>query len=187
MDSLPCRKTIRLQNYDYSQNGAYFVTICTAQRQPLFGKIISLPSNAVGAGPRPARVELSPYGEIVAQTWDDLPNHNSGLSLGPFIIMPDHIHGILILEGRAGLGPAPTAIPELVRQLKSFSARKINKISNEPKRAIWQRGYYEHVLRSQQDFDGAAQYIRGNPARWAEGSGRVLCGCPPDPLVFNPN
>ena len=167
----PCRKTIRLQSYDYSQAGAYFVTICTAQRQPLFGKIIPLPSNAVGAGPRPARVELSPYGEIVAQIWDDLPNHNSGLSLGPFIIMPDHIHGILILEGRAGLGPAPTSIPELVRQLKSFSARKINKISNEPKRAIWQRDYYEHILRNQQDCDEAAGYIAGNPVRRLEREG----------------
>ena len=102
---LPRRKTIRLQNYDYSQNGAYFVTICTAQRQPILGKLIPPTSNAVGAGPRPAQVALSPFGEIVAQTWDDLPNHNSGLSLGPFIIMPDHIPGILILEGRAGLGP----------------------------------------------------------------------------------
>ena len=168
---LPRRKTIRLQNYDYSQNGAYFVTICTAQRQPILGKLIPPTSNAVGAGPRPTRVALSPFGEIVAQTWDDLPNHNSGLSLGPFIIMPDHIHGILILEGRAGLGPAPTAIPELVRQLKSFSSRKINKISNAPKHAIWQRGYYEHILRNQQDFDEAAGYIAGNPVRRLERGG----------------
>ena len=102
---LPHRKTIRLQNYDYSQNGAYFVTICTAQRQPILGKLIPPTSNAVGAGPRPAQVALSPFGEIVAQTWDDLPNHNSGLSLGPFMIMPDHIRGIRSLEGRAGLGP----------------------------------------------------------------------------------
>ena len=146
MPPLPRRKTIRLQNYDYFQSGAYFVTICTAHRSAILGNIIPPTSHSVGAGPRPARVELSLFGEIVMQTWNDLPNHNSGLSLGPFIIMPDHIHGILILEGRAGLGPAPTAIPELVRQLKSFSSRKINRISNVPKRANWQRGYYEHIL-----------------------------------------
>ena len=69
---------------------------------------------------------------------------------------------------RAGLGPAPTAIPELVRQLKSFSSRKINRISNVPKRAIWQRGNYEHILRNQQDFDKAAVYIAENPARRLE-------------------
>ena len=72
---------------------------------------------------------------------------------------------------RAGLGPAPTAIPELVRQLKSFSSRKINKISNAPKHAIWQRGYYEHTLRNQQDFDEAAGYIAGNPVRRLEREG----------------
>ena len=110
MPPLPRRKTIRLQNYDYFQSGAYFVTICTAHRSAILGNIIPPTSHSVGAGPRPARVELSLFGEIVMQTWNDLPNHNSGLSLGPFIIMPDHIHGILILEGRAGLGPAPTAI-----------------------------------------------------------------------------
>ena len=109
MPPLPRRKTIRLQNYDYFQSGAYFVTICTAHRSAILGNIIPPTSHSVGAGPRPARVELSLFGEIVMQTWNDLPNHNSGLSLGPFIIMPDHIHGILILEGRAGLGPAPTA------------------------------------------------------------------------------
>ena len=88
--------------------------------------------------------------------------------------MPDHIHGILILDGRAGLGPAPTAIPELVRQLKSFSSRKINKISIAPKRAIWQRGYYEHILRNHQDFDEAAEYIQSNPVRRLDRE-RSLC------------
>ena len=116
MPPLPRRKTIRLQNYDYFQSGAYFVTICTAHRSAILGNIIPPTSHSVGAG----------------------------------------------------LGPAPTAIPELVRQLKSFSSRKINRISNVPKRAIWQRGYYEHILRNQQDFDKAAGYIAENPARRLE-------------------
>ena len=165
---LPRRKPLRLKNFDYSQNGAYFVTICTAQRQPLLGKIIPPTTNAVGAGPRPARAELSPYGELVAYTWNDLPNHNSGLVLGPSVIMPDHIHGILILEGRAGLGPAPTALPELIRQFKGFSSRRVNQLRGTPAAPLWQRGYYEHILRNPQDFDQAAAYILGNPARRAE-------------------
>lgn len=100
---LPRRKSIRLPAYDYAQNGAYFVTVCLKPRLPLLGRIAEAD---VGAGPRPARTLLSPLGAIVEHTWTDLPKHNPGLVLGPFVVMPDHIHGILILEGRAGLGPA---------------------------------------------------------------------------------
>lgn len=158
---LPKRKPLRLKEYDYSQTGAYFVTICTHERVPIFGHI-------VGAGPRPARTELSPLGQIVVDTWNDLPTHNPGIALGPFIVMPDHIHSIVVLDDRAGLGPAPTPLPELVRQLKSFSARRINKLRGTPGAPLWQRGYYEHVIRHQADFDVAAEYIQTNPARWLE-------------------
>ena len=107
MPPLPRRKTIRLQNYDYFQSGAYFVTICTAHRSAILGNIIPPTSHSVGAGPRPARVELSLFGEIVMQTWNDLPNHNSGLSLGPFIIMPDHIPRNPNPGGTGGSGTRP--------------------------------------------------------------------------------
>ena len=157
----PKRKNPRLDQYDYTQNGAYFVTICLKPRVPILGHL-------VGAGPRPARVELSPFGKIVMDTWFDLPNHNPGVILGPFIVMPDHIHGILILNDRAGLGPAPTALPELVRQLKSFSSRRINQLRGTPGAPLWQRGYYEHVIRNQDDFDAAAEYILTNPTRNVE-------------------
>lgn len=158
---LPKRKPLRLKEYDYSQNGAYFVTVCTQDRKPLFGHI-------VGAGPRPARTELSPLGLVIVETWNNLPRHNSGISLGPFIAMPDHIHGIVILDDRAGLGPAPTPLSEIMRQLKSFSARRINTLRGTPGAPLWQRGYYEHVIRNQDDFDAAAEYIQTNPARWLE-------------------
>ena len=157
----PNRKNPRLPKYDYSQNGAYFVTICLKPRLPILSQV-------VGAGPRPARSVLTPLGQLIADTWNDLPNHNPGISLGPFIVMPDHIHGVVILEGRAGLGPAPTPLPELMRQLKSFSARRINQFRGTPGAPLWQRGYYEHVIRSQQDLDEAAEYILGNPGRWVE-------------------
>jgi len=157
----PNRKNPRLPEYDYGQNGAYFVTICLKPRLPILSQV-------VGAGPRPARTVLSPLGQLVTDTWNDLPNHNPGISLGPFIVMPDHIHGIMILEGRAGLGPAPTPLPELMRQLKSFSARRINQFRGTPGAPLWQRGYYEHVIRDQQDLDEAAEYILGNPGRWIE-------------------
>ena len=162
---LPRRKSIRLPAYDYAQNGAYFVTVCLKPRLPLLGRIAEAD---VGAGPRPARTLLSPLGAIVEHTWTDLPKHNPGLVLGPFVVMPDHIHGILILEGRAGLGPAPTALPELMRQFKGFSARRANQLRGTPGAPFWQRGYYDHIIRNQQDFDQTAAYILGNPARWAE-------------------
>ena len=181
------RKPLRLEGFDYRSNGAYFVTVCTAMRIDILGKIAV---NAVGAGPRPARapfghacadradayVALSPAGQIVWDTWFDLPNHNGKIELGPFIVMPDHIHGIIFLsdrnaaamDPRAGLGPAPTALPEIMRQLKSFSARKVNQLLDTPGRPLWQRGYYERVLRGEDDLNAAAAYIQNNPARWAE-------------------
>ena len=162
MDDLPNRKPPRLPEFDYAQNGAYFVTVCVEGRARILGEI-------VGAGPRPARCELSPFGEIVLEVWEDLPNHTSGITLGPFVIMPDHIHAIIILDdGRAGLGPAPTALTEVVRQLKSFSARRINRLRNSSGCPLWQRGYYEHVIRSREDFRSCAEYIANNPAKWAE-------------------
>ena len=159
----PTRKALRLAEYDYSQNGANFVTVCLKPRLPLLGHL-------VGAGPRPARVELSPLGRIVEDTWLDLPNHNPGIVLGPFIVMPDHIHGILLLDDTlctetGGSGTRPYPLPELVRQLKSFSARRINLHRGTPGAPLWQRGYYEHVIRDQADLDAAADYILTNPAR----------------------
>ena len=162
---LPRRKHIRLPNYDYAQDGAYFVTVCLKPRLPLLGRIAEAD---VGAGPRPARTVLSPLGALVEQTWNDLPTPNPGLVLGPFIVMPAHVHGILILERRAGLGPAPTALPELMRQFKAFSSRRVNQLRGTPGAPLWQRGYYEHVIRNPDDFDQTAAYIQGNPARWAD-------------------
>ncbi len=143
------------------------MTVCIKPRLPLLGHI-------VGAGPRPAHTELSPLGQIVVDTWNDLPNHNPGIALGPFIVMPDHIHGIVLLDDRAGLGPAPTPLPELVRQLKSFSARKINLLRGTPGTPLWQRGYYEHVIRNQEDFYAAAEYILTNPTRRVERLGKEM-------------
>ena len=186
MDSLPCRKTIRLQNYDYSQNGAYFVTICTALKEPLFGVVCR--GDPCGRPPVPAYVEYTPLGEIACQTFAVLDSIYP-VSVPCFVVMPDHVHAIIMLERRATARVAPT----LGRVVGAYKSKVCHQWLAVCKRRgiimgeIWQRGYYEHVLRSQQDFDGAAQYIRGNPARWAEGGGRVLCGCPPDPLVCNPN
>ena len=107
---LPRRKTIRLQNYDYSQNGAYFVTICTAYKRPLFGVVRR--GDPFGRPPVPAYVELSETGRIVESYLTEIPSHYPDVYLASYVIMPDHIHMILVLTQnqpqRAGQCPAPT-------------------------------------------------------------------------------
>ena len=156
---MPDRKPTRIPGFAYD-HGAWFVTICTKDRAPLFGSI-------VGAGSKPARVELTDAGKIVEETWFDLPNHTKGVILGPFVVMPDHVHGIIQLDGqRAGLEPAPTPLTEVVRQFKTFSARKINRMRGTPGSPLWQRNYYEHGIRSEEDWRDCVNYILNNPTAW---------------------
>ena len=123
------------------------------------------------------------YGALVEQAWNDLPDHYPHLSLDQFVVMPNHIHGIVVLtDVRAGLKPAPTAIgpnpappkrhglPEIIRALKTFSARRINEIRQTPGISVWQRNYYEHVIRNEADYTRIAEYIIDNPRRWSEDS-----------------
>ena len=198
---LPHRKTIRLQNYDYSQNGAYFVTICTAHKRPLFGVVRR--GDPCGRPPVPVYAELSEIGRIVESYLTEIPSHYPDVHLASYVIMPDHIHMILVLTQnqpeRAGQCPAPTeesdlscrrggtpgppattekpvppcrrggtpgppALPKIINAFKSLTTRKAGC-------SLWQRGYYEHILRNQQDFDEAAGYIAGNPVRRLERGG----------------
>lgn len=150
---LPKRKPQRLKEYDYSQNGAYFVTICTKNRVPFFGHIVG------AAHPGGPHVELSELGQIVEHHLTAIPHVYQTAALEHYIIMPDHIHFILSLDQNGPPGcAAPTSLPKIVSALKSLCTRS----ANIP---LWQRGYYEHVIRNQQDMDAAAEYILTNPAR----------------------
>jgi REP element-mobilizing transposase RayT len=162
---LPKRKSIRLQGYDYSQEGCYFVTICTKKREPIFGSII----NGV--------MELSNSGIVVTETWLDLENHNPDIQLGEFVIMPNHVHGIIQiyepvnLELRAGRGPAPTnekrtPLSEIMRQFKTFSAKRINETRGTPSVSVWQRSYFDRIIGTEQGYENAARYICDNPMNW---------------------
>ncbi len=176
------RHSIRLKGYDYSQAGAYFVTIVTQGRVLLFGEVVN-------GEMRPNR-----YGGIVQTTWFDLPRHYPHVELGAFVIMPNHVHGIVILSdtGRGGSIPENQSIvdgvttgksflseetetrpygkrhglPEIVRAFKSFSARRINLLRRIEGVPVWQRNYYEHIIRNQQDFELTWRYIESNPAQW---------------------
>ena len=152
----PKRKRLRLQSYDYTQDGSYFVTICTRNRAPLFGRIVG------AAHPGGPYVELSELGRIVEQHLTAISSVYRAAEVEHYVIMPDHIHFILSLDQN---GPpecaAPTSLPKIISALKNLCTRS----ANAP---VWQRGYYEHVIRNQADFDAAAEYIKTNPARWLE-------------------
>jgi putative transposase len=151
-DPRPRRRSLRLPGYDYSQAGAYFITACTQNRVMLFGEVID------------DNVRLNEMGTIVQQTWDHLPTHYHGIDLDAFIVMPNHVHGIIIL---ADASARRHAIPEIVRGFKTFSARRVNERAGKSG-VLWQRGYYEHVIRNEKALDRIRAYIANNPARWAD-------------------
>jgi putative transposase len=176
------RRSIRLRGYDYSRPGYYFITICIHDRtKRLFADIPVEAGSVIGAGSKPApttepALYLTEYGKIVHYTWNDLPNHISGITLDEFIIMPNHIHGIIRITGagleragleRAGLEPAPTvALPEIVRQFKTFSSKRINIARNSRGMPVWQRNYYDQIIRNDKSLYFIRNYIRKNPMNW---------------------
>jgi putative transposase len=181
MDSgpeLPQRKSIRLRGYDYSLAGAYFVTICSQGNRCLLGSV---------AG---KCVELSPAGEIVHVVWNSLPERFPRLVLDEFVIMPNHLHAVLGIVG-AGLAPpalnagivaksrastAPTealagarnnSLANVVGVFKSISTIRVNRLLQRKGVALWQRNYYEHIVRKGEDLRKIQQYILENPLNWA--------------------
>ena len=201
------RRSIRLTGYDYSQTGSYFVTVCTQHKRCLFGEVVD------------GEMRLNDVGLMVQRAWDELPNHYADIKLDTFIVMPNHVHGIIglttadgfvwaglkhapdILKGQyngvvgaglkpaqnviqehlnddcigenlwAGLKPAPTrrhGLSEIIRAFKTFSARKINEHRGTTGLPVWQRNYYEHIIRDNTEWDYIRKYIETNPVYWAE-------------------
>jgi len=146
------RQSIRLKNYDYSQAGAYFVTICTQNKECLFGEI------EVG------KMSLNEYGQITTKCWHDLPNHYPHIELDEFVVMPNHTHGIIVIK------PAPTVkqhgLPEIIRAFKTFSSKQINLIRSTTGIPVWQRNYYEHIICSEPELNKVREYIVSNPLNW---------------------
>ena len=162
MNALPKRKNIRLKEYDYSTPGVYFVTICTQNRKHLLSKI-----HVVGAGvlDRPL-VELLPYG-VVADTYiRQMDAHYDYLSVDAYVIMPNHIHLLIRIhdDGRSGT-PAPTKGNSVLARFVSALKRFCNKEYGDN---IWQRGFYDHVIRNQADYDDIYRYIENNPLQWEQ-------------------
>ena len=187
------RRSIRLQGYDYSHAGAYFVTVRVRDHEPRLGEIAE------------DEMHLNALGEMVRACWFGLPGHYRHVELDEFVVMPNHVHGIILLVGNvlpsttirsdnksdaaadfkpahskpphdvgAGFKPAHSkpahpkrhGLPEIVRAFKTFSARQINVACNTVGRPVWQRNYYEHVIRDEDEMNRIRQYILDNPAEW---------------------
>ena len=156
-NQFPKRKHPRLATYDYSTPGAYFITICTQNRRCLLSKI-------VGRGLAPAELHLTQYGYIAKEQLFLLEQRYPTLKIDQYIIMPNHIHAILILEdGTAGASPRPT-VTDIVCTYKSLTTKACKQI--RPIDRLFQTSFYEHVIRGCDDYDEIAQYIVNNSKQW---------------------
>lgn len=183
------RKLNRLKGYDYSRNGWYFVTICAKERECLFGNIVvgtgfkPVPTLRTGFKPVPTSVPtfgrpemvLNETGKIVVECWQDLPNHYPNCRLDEFVVMPNHLHGIVVIDCDSatvgtGFKPVPTTatvtLSEIIRGLKTFSARKINEIRQTPGLPVWQRSFHDHIIRNEKSYWQIKKYIQNNPLNW---------------------
>ena len=144
------RRSIRLKDYDYSQSGAYFITICTHNKEILFGEILD------------GEMQLNKFGWVISKEWLRSIQLRQEIELDEFVIMPNHIHGIVIIiesnvgaTGRSPLpkGPKPKSIGAFVASFKSAVTKRINSIRGTLGIPVWQRNYYEHILRDEKDLD----------------------------------
>ncbi|HPG39225.1 MAG TPA: transposase [bacterium] len=187
------RHSIRLQGYDYTQPGGYFITLVTQNRECLFGDIDD------------GKMVLNGFGKIIDSHWQKIPSHFKYVELDVFQIMPNHIHGIIIItENEGGAkhsdtqianicikpalnassiqsisvtntssiqyqqphGAQPGSLAAIIQNFTSVTSRKINHIRNTPGRKLWQRNYWEHIIRDDNDLNHIREYIVNNPLGW---------------------
>ena len=146
---LPQRKNIRLPCYDYSLCGGYFVTVCTEKHVELLSE--------VGRG----GALLRPVGHIAEQALLELPQHYP-VQLDKYVVMPNHLHFIL----RIGPDNPGFRLPDILCAYKSITTKRANQLCRTPGRRLWQRSYYEHVIRDEADYAAIWQYIDENPLKW---------------------
>ena len=164
------RRSIRLRGYDYTRPGAYFVTIVTQNRACLFGEVVD------------GEMRLNEYGKVVYECWTGIPAHSPNATVDEFIVMPNHVHGIIVLTAIAAThamvgathasplrahGPKQQSVASIVGAFKSATAKRINALRGTPGSPVWQRNYYEHIIRDETSLNRICQYILDNPAHWA--------------------
>lgn len=180
------RRSIRLPRYDYTRDGAYFVTVCAMNRECLFGEV------EVG------KVVLSGYGRMVGEEWETTARVRTSVVLDEWVVMPNHFHGIVVIAGGASHGtalghgtpghgmpghrtplghgtpcpyerfgaPVAGSLATIVRSFKAAASKRINESRNTVGVSVWQRNYYEHVIRGDDDLRQIREYIANNPLQW---------------------
>jgi len=162
------RRSIRLKDYDYSQAGVYFITICTYDKECLFAKVVD------------GEMVLNEYGHLIEEEWLRTADIRNNVALDVFIIMPNHFHGILAIvdncRGTARCAPTShnrqfgkmtsASIPAIIRSFKSATTKRINELPGTPHTPVWQRNYYEHVIRDENDLNEIREYVVNNPLKW---------------------
>ncbi|HEY0521753.1 MAG TPA: transposase [Stellaceae bacterium] len=141
------QRRLRLKEYDYSAPGAYFVTVCVTGRRCLLGTVVD------------GRMVVNDIGIMVERQWLDLPARFPALSLDAYVVMPNHLHGIVVIE----LG-GPSLV-SAVGAFKSLSSR-LFQIASDQKHPLWQRSFHDHALRNEQALAALREYIVNNPAKW---------------------
>ena len=161
------RRSIRLQGYDYSQAGVYFVTIVTQGRACLFGEVVD------------GIVHLNSTGRMISDCWQWLESQYPCVALDEYVLMPNHLHGLIMITDnvrRGGSRTAPTGadspagkrkpLGRLIGAFKTVSTKQFNSAHGKSGSPLWQRNFFEHVVRRDESLDKIRQYIRDNPARW---------------------
>ena len=160
------RQSIRLKGHNYSQAGAYFVTICSWKRECLFGEVVN------------GEMRLNEQGGIAYREWHRSSVIRKEIELDIFVIMPNHIHGIVIIHtnplsaveanGRSPLRMEPKSISSFIAGYKSSVTKRINQIRNTPSMPLWQRNYYERIIRNEDELSRVREYILHNPVQWPQ-------------------
>lgn len=165
------RKSIRLKGYDYSQPGHYFITICTHQRTHLFGEV------------RGGKMVLNAMGTFADACWRAIPDHYPNVRLDAYVIMPNHMHGVLEIGESVGAVHEPPIenihgagrdlplqntpnVSKIIGRFKMTTAKQINILRGTPGVPVWQRNYYEHIVRDDDALNRIRQYVQNNPAEW---------------------
>ncbi len=147
------RQSTRLRTHDYSSAGAYFITVCTHNRENLFGQI------------KDGMMYPNSLGIIVRDIWLGIPSRYRNIHLDEFVLMPDHVHGIILIPTMGAASSAPT-LGNILRYFKSLTAITINKHIQHSYCPVWQRGYWDRIIRNDEDMYTIQEYIRNNPYDW---------------------
>ncbi len=163
------RRSIRLKDYDYSRGGGYFLTLCTQNRQCIMGEVVN------------GKVVLNEIGVMAESIWSDLPKHYPNIELDAFVVMPNHFHAVIKIHEVVGAIhelPLPgdnkntktqrrrMLIPRIMGYFKMNSAKRINNMRGALGPPVWQRNYYEHIIRNEHELNDIREYIAQNPLKW---------------------